>query len=371
MKFEVNSITFFKFVNQINKARNKNNINLNLSNLYFEVNNNTLIGRATNLEISCETTIIVKGLINGNCLINGEIITKIVNSFNSLDININCEIIDNILNLNYQKNKIQIKTTNFEEFPIINKTGDIIASIKLKTFINLIKSVSFSVASTEIKPEISSIYIYSQNNNLYAVATDSFRLSEKKIDFKLNENSDLNILISQKCIKEALSILDQLNENENVNIYKNKNSLTFKVLETNITINSVNGNFPDYKQLFPNEFVTKIKTNKEELKNILNLSTVFINNYSYIEMDLNIENKTLKIKSKNDLIGSIEKEINIYSISGGENILVSYNSNYFLEGLAHIEGDEIELSFINNTRPMFIKNPKDLSFVYLLMPINR
>ena len=73
MKFEINSIKLFKIINQVGKARNKNTLNPLLNNLYLKVEDNTLIVRATNLEITCEKSVPIKGIINGECLINGDV----------------------------------------------------------------------------------------------------------------------------------------------------------------------------------------------------------------------------------------------------------------------------------------------------------
>jgi len=382
MKFEINSINFSKLITQINKIKNKNTLNPNFNNVFLELNDNLLTVRVINLEINYENTIPVKGLVNGKCLLNREIILKISNSFSNLDINIICELIDGVFNISFQKNKINLKTQINEDFPNLPKPGKFLTSINLKNFINLIKSTSFCAASTEIKPEISSVYLYSKNNELYSVATDSFRLAEKKINFKIEEEGDLNILISQKSTNEIISLLEGLIidknnnnlennlENNELNIYKNENTLTFEFQNTIITTRSINGNFPDYKQLFPLTWTTKIKLQKEDLKNTLNLSTVFVNNYSYIDLDLDIDNKILKIKSKNDLIGSLEKEI-LLSEAIGENVQVSYNSGYFLESLSRLDGSQIEIMFTTTNRPMFFRSVIDNSLTCLLMPLNR
>ena len=374
MKFEINSIKLFKAINQVGKARNKNNINQLLNNIYIKVEDNSLIMRATNLELTCEKSISIKGLVNGECLVNGEILTKISNYFSNIDTVISCELIDNNLNISYLKNKLQLKTIELDEFPKIPKAGNFLTTINLKTYINLIRSVSFCAATTEIKPEISSIYLYSKNNELFSVATDSFRLAEKKIIFNINTEEEINILISQKNINEKLSILEGLIESDEdtIDIFHNENILTIQKENTILAIRSINGNFPDYRQLFPKEFNTKIIVNKSEIKNILNLSTVFVNNYSYIDLEIDLENKLIKSKSKNDKIGSLEKELNILEVElEGGNLEVSYNSNYFLDGISQINSEELELIFTTSNKPVFIKNSKDESFTYLLMPLNK
>ncbi len=374
MKFEINSIKLFKIINQVGKARNKNSLNTYLNNIYIKSEDNNLIMRATNLELTCEKSVSMKGILNGECLISGDVLVKISNYFSNIDTNILCELVDDIFIISYFKNKIQLKTTKLEDFPKIPQIGKYLTSIKLKTYIDLIRSVSFCASTSEIKPEISSIYIYTRGNELFSVATDSFRLAEKKINFK-NNQEDINILISQKNINEKISILESMKEEEieddfEIELYSNDNILTIQNKNTILAIRSINGNFPDYKQLFPKEWITNIEIDKLELKSTLNLSTVFVNNYSYIDFEINKKENIVKINSKNDKVGILDKEI-ILKKMNGEELKASYNSNYFLEGLNHILGDEIELFFTQSMRPMFIKDKNDESFTYLLMPLNK
>ena len=56
--------------------------------------------------------------------------------------------------------------------------------IDSKKLIDGIKSVYYSSSVSDIKPEISSVYFYSKDENLTFVSTDSFRLAEKKIKIK-------------------------------------------------------------------------------------------------------------------------------------------------------------------------------------------
>lgn len=374
MKFEINSLKFYRIINQVGKARNKNSLNPLLNNIYIKTEDNNLTMRATNLELTCEKTIAIKGIINGECLINGDILTKISNYFYTIDTKIECELNGDLFIISYLKNKIQLKTTNFEEFPKLPKTGNHLANLSLKTYINLIKSVSFCASTSEIKPEIASIYLYSKHNELISVATDSFRLAEKKTIFK-NNHEDINILISQKNINEKISILEGLKEESDsedteIELFTNNNILTIQKENTILAIRSIHGNFPDYRQLFPKEWTTKVEINKTELKNSLNLSTIFVNNYSFIDLNINVEKKTIETSSKNENIGNLEKEITPKKIEGND-LEVSYNSNYFLEGLTYLKSEEIELLFTQNNRPLFIKDSQDESFTYLLMPLNK
>ena len=62
MKFESTTIHFYNAVQQVSRARSKSMLNPLLQCISLEVEDFTLIVRATNLEIICEKNISVKGI---------------------------------------------------------------------------------------------------------------------------------------------------------------------------------------------------------------------------------------------------------------------------------------------------------------------
>jgi DNA polymerase-3 subunit beta len=129
----------------------------------------------------------------------------------------------------------------------------------------------------------------------------------------------------------------------------------------------VTGHFPDYRQLFPAEFTTTITIRKDELQKALTLTTFFNEAYSKVECVFT-DNK-LTVHSKNESIGQVTHTIDAQK--EGEDVEVTYNNRYFLDVIPHIQGQKIECRFTTTNRPMFIRSMEDVSFTYLLMPLNR
>ncbi len=135
-----------------------------------------------------------------------------------------------------------------------------------------IRSVYFCAATTEIKPEIASIFMYADAGVLYFVATDSFRLAEKKI--KVKGIPDISkILIPYKNVSDLLRALDALSGD--ARIAYNKNQLSLSGGGMYFTCRLIDGAFPDYHLILPKEEETKVVMMKQELLNTLRLSTVF------------------------------------------------------------------------------------------------
>ena len=363
MKFECKGDVFIKAVQQVSRARSKLQSQNYLQDIHLELDTHLLTLRATNLELFCEKSIPVKGLTNGFCLLQGETLLRIISTFQSHDITLSCEVIDGVFVITTEKGVIEIKTTPYEDFPTLPKQGETLGTLSKENINTLFRDVSFCAATTEIKPEISSIYIYTKDDFIYAVATDSYRLAEKKIP---NENGlECSLLIPQKHIGEILQIIND--ENQDLILSINESILSISSSNLTLSIHTITGQFPDYNQLFPKEFTTTVELSKEELLKALTLTTFFNEQYSQVECIFTDSKCTLH--SKNEAIGQVTHTIT--TSKKGEDIEVKYNNKYFIEVFPHIEGDVVTCMFSTPNRPMFIQSKKDISFTYLLMPLNR
>ncbi|MBP6948469.1 MAG: DNA polymerase III subunit beta [Candidatus Pacebacteria bacterium] len=363
MKFECKGDVFIKAVQQVSRARSKVMSSNYLQDIHLELDTHLLTLRATNLELFCEKSIPVKGLMNGSCLLQGETLLRIISTFQSKDVTLSCEIIDGVFSITTEKGVIEIKTTPYEDFPTLPKQGITIGTLSKENITMLLREVSFCAATTEIKPEISSVYVYTKDDYIFSVSTDSYRLAEKKIP---NDNEiECSLLIPQKHIAEILQIINE--ETQDLVLSVNESILSISSSNLTLSIHTITGQFPDYTQLFPKEFTTTVEISKEELSKALTLTTFFNEKYSQVECIFTDSKCTLH--SKNEAVGQVTHTIN--ATKKGDDIEMKYNNKYFLDVFSHIEGDTLTCMFSTPNRPMFIRGVKDISFTYLLMPLNR
>ena len=240
------------------------------------------------------------------------------------------------------------QTVYFTKFnlSVLSTTGkDIVAAYNKKTF-----------------PKKYAI-INNKDNLIYSVATDSYRLAEKTIPN--TKDLDFSFLIPQKHIPEILQIINE--EDGEISLSRSNNIITFTSTTITLSIHTIIGNFPDYRQLFPKEFTTTITLSKEELQKALLLTTFFNDHYSQVECIFS--NKKCTVHSKSEKIGQVTHSIT--TTQNGDDIEVKYNNKFFLEVLPYIEGDIITCMFTTPNKPLFIQGKKDITFTYLLMPLMR
>lgn len=366
MKIETTLEKIKDAVSRIQKISAKNLSLPILENVLLTVKDNILTMRSTNLHVGAEITVPVKVETEGEIAVKIDVFGSIINSLGS-EHKVVLEVMENTLHISTEKSEMNIKLFPHNDFPTLPRVEDgIIVNLAVETLIEGVRSVVYSASQSDIKPEISSVYIYTENNELVFVATDSFRLAEKRI--VTNATSDFpGVIIPVKNIQECVKIFTGVEGNVKISI--GKNQLSINSDDIYFTSRIVDGNYPDYKQIIPNESKTEVIVLKDELIKSLRLVNVFSDNFNQILVKTNNEKGLIDIHSRNTDVG--ENNTSVDAAITGEGIEMYLNHKYLTDVFSAINTDSINFSFTEKNRPCIIRSVGDSSFLYLIMPMNR
>ncbi len=322
--------------------------------------------RATNLSLGVEFELPVKSESDGVAAVDGKTLTSFLNTLPRGE-KIKLALNDTTILITAGGNKTIIKTHPYEDFPTLPAVSGESITIPKNQFIQGVKNVYFSAAASDIKPEISSVYLFCEKNTMYFVATDSFRLAEKKEVLKKPIEFPA-ILIPYKNIIEIVRILENVPEDEiRVTIAENQISITCDHIY--ITSRIISGSFPDYKQIIPREFSTEVVVLKQDLLNILKAANIFSDKFNQINFSILPSKKKFECLSKNSDVG--EYSGLIPATLSGDDVSIALNQRYFIECLSIIPQDSISIGLNGSGHAVLIRGISDTSFTYLLMPMNK
>ncbi|MCC6323577.1 DNA polymerase III subunit beta [Candidatus Nomurabacteria bacterium] len=365
MKIECTTNKIKNAIIQAERITGKNLTLPVLGSILLIANQKLLTIRATNLSIGVDIKIPVKIKEEGIVAIRGDILSNLFSNTTKDNI-VTFESVDNTLHVTLDNNKSVIKTIPHEDYPtlpIVSGNEFVISSKKLTEGL---KSVYYSASISDIKPEIGSVYIYPEDDNLFFVATDSFRLAEKKI--KLKQHLDFSgFLLPYKNVVEIIKIFDNINEDITITINKNQASITTPNLY--FTTRLVDAVFPDYKQIIPKEYTTTATILKQDFINSLKISNIFSDKFNQITIKIDPNKKVFELLSKNNDIG--ENTTNVQTALTGEGVEVNFNYKYITDAFQSINTDSITIFLYGNTKPTVIKPVGDNTFMYLVMPMHR
>ncbi|MFA7286015.1 MAG: DNA polymerase III subunit beta [Candidatus Paceibacterota bacterium] len=336
-----------------------------LSSILFVAEGKILTLKAMNLSLGIEIQIPAKIESPGTLAINGSSIANVFSNIIQKE-NIKLEGSEGNLLIKTKKNKIKLKGMPYEDFPSIPVVKGEEFEIDSKKIIEGIKSVSYSSSISDIKPEISSIYIYSKEDNMIFVATDSFRLAEKKIKLKKDINIP-GILIPNKNVGEIIRVFGD--NSGDIKVCFNKNQISFSQDNIYLTSRVIDGVYPDYRQIIPKEQKTEIVLLKQDLLNALKISNIFSDKFNQLDLNVNISEKVFELSSSNNDIG--DNKTYLDAVLKGEDVSLSFNYKYFLDCFPSITTDSVSIKLDGSSRPMVVNPVGDTSFTYLIMPMNR
>lgn len=334
--------------------------------LLLEAENSTLVIKATNLDLGIEISIPVKVIKPGKVAVSGAILNNFISNITN-DNNILLEEVSGNLRVKTKHSESIIKTFPVDDFPNIprvnnGKTFTFNAPGLVKGF----KAVMYSSSTSTIRPVLSSIMLSSEEDSVVFVATDSFRLSEKRIGTKKHKEFN-QILIPFKNVSEIIRTVEDVKEDLEVSL--NENQISFTYNDIYITSRVIDGTFPDYKQIIPKEVKTEVTLLKQDLLSSLRISNIFSDKFSQVIFNVIPKEKSLRITTKNSEVG--ENVNTIDAVIKGDSLTISFNYKYILDCFQSLESDSITLYFSDINKPMIVRGVGDKSFLYLVMPMNK
>lgn len=366
MKLECTTKNLKEVIGKAQKILVKNSNTPILSSMLLKTAEKSLFVRSTNLHIGIELEIPAIIENQGSFLVSGEVFSQVLSSITD-DGMISVYVEEGNLKIQTKKSIISINSSgDTEEFPTLPKVLEKPFSVPLESFLEGIKSVYYCASVSDIKPEISSVYIFSESNELVFVSTDSFRLAEKKV-FIEGLLDIPGILLPYKNVLELIKLLSDTEGNASIGFSENQINISLPGIFISSRI--VNGTYPNYKMIIPKEFKTEVIALKQDLLNTLKLSTIFSDKFNQINVSVDSNSKHLIMKAKNSQKGENVSEID--STINGNSIEINFNHRYFIESFQSITTDSVIIQCNEENRPVVIQGVGDKSFLYLIMPMNR
>jgi len=365
MKLECGIEKIKNAISQVERITGKNLTLPVLNSILFIASGKSLKLRATNLSLGIEIEVPAKTEKEGIVAVSGSVLVGIFSNIYQNE-NVLIEEKEGNLLIKTKKTQIKLKGQPHDDFPTIPKVEGVTFEIESKKLIDGIKSVYYSSSLSDVKPEISSVFIYTNDENLVFVSTDSFRLAEKKIKIKGIGKIE-GILIPFKNIPEILRVFGDFSGE--VSVCFNKNQISFSSENTYLTSRIIDGVFPDYRQILPKGATTEIVVLKQDLLNALKLSNIFSDKFNQVNLLVKPKDKIFELSSQNNDIG--ENKTCLDGALSGENIELSFNYKYFFDCFQSINTDSVSIKLNQSGKPLVISGVSDNSFTYLIMPMNR
>ena len=362
MKFICERNILFREISMAQEIIASKNVISILSNIYLEAENDSLTIRATDMKVNFETKIPVSVIETGTSTVFGEKFAGILSS-----------IPEGEVEFEHNDNKIKIKTAvkranfqlksmasdKFPDFPVSKKEY---FDIPVKQFKDMINQTVFAVSDDETRYFMNGVFMEKSDNKLIMVATDGRRLAyiEKEPE---NINDFPGIIIHPKILN---IIAKRAGDEGLISISVNENIIFARFGSYNLTSVLLEGQFPNYRKVIPEEQTNTLSFNRNEMLDALKRVSLLVEQKSH-RIYLGLKPGIMEIYSEEGEIGDAKEEIPCKY--NGEEISLALNYRYLEEPFKVIGSDEICLRFTNSNKAITMTPVPETDFFHIVMPM--
>ena len=361
MKIQVTQENLKRALSAVARIASERNTLPILSNVLLNTVDNRLTILATNLEVAMTETIGAKVASEGSITIPARLFLELVNN-----------IPDGIVTLELSGNKLLVVTDQYEsvingvlaeEFPVMPSIKDGKSfSISAKLFKKGLQQVVGSASADDARPVLTGVYMHTYEGWLYIVATDSYRLAERKLQ-KSSEQTTL--LIPASSLQDLLRVLQD--DNADIEVTYDDQQVRFTTGDTELITRLIDGNYPDYRKLIPATFDTTANIKKADFVSVTKVSSLFARESAgSVTIKVDQGAKEISIRSVASQLGENTARAKAEISGQGD---VTLNSRYLLDALAVLGGDQVVLSINGKLDPVVLTDPGQTDYTHVIMPV--
>lgn len=344
-----------------------------LSNVLMMTDNGRLRLVATNLEMGITTWIGAKVEEEGAITIPARTLTDLVNALSPERIDLAAEVRTSTLHLTCGSNTADIKGIDAQDFPSLPEPSEDDDTLELPADLmrETIQLVALAAAREDSRPILTGVLMDYVDGMLTMAAADGFRLSVREVQLEDGFEGAFSLIVPAQALQEvARACPDE--EHVYITIPHDRAQVLFRTENVEIASQLLEGTFPDFRQIIPQESKTRSIVDTLQLLQASKRADIFARESSYMA-HLSVEPEDgvsgwLVVQALSAETGSNEDRLPI-SIEG-DSVEISFNVRYLIDVLNVIGQDRVELTINNSSSPGVIRPIGDTTFTHVVMPMH-
>ena len=260
--------------------------------------------------------------------------------------------------------RFHLRTLRGDDFPVIPEPGgDRQVVMPAQAFTETIARVLRSASRDDTRPILTGILVSADAGELRMVATDSYRLSVKETPLSepLAEGFEANV--PARALEELARLIGP--ETEQITIGVRTNQVVFSVGATTLSSRLIDGQFPNYRQLLPDQFEHELTLNTEELLTVVRRISLMAQKNAPLR--LAFAEGELTVSAQTPDVGEASDGLPVPF--AGEPFEIGFNPEFLIAGLESAGAGDVILKLISPLRPGLLETADGSGFLYLIMPI--
>lgn len=229
----------------------------------------------------------------------------------------------------------------------------------------LIERTHFAMAQQDVRYYLNGLMLEIRDNKIRAVATDGHRLALNECEASVGGKEAQQIIVPRKGVVELQRLLED--SGGDVDLELGTNHLRVKVRDISMTTKLIDGRFPDYERVLPQQCDKQVVVNRDLLRDALTRTSI-LSNEKYRGVRFNIDEGILRAQAHNPEQEEAEEEVEVNY--AGSAIEIGFNAGYVLDALNVINTEQITIELSDpNSSCLITPHEDENGGKYVVMPM--
>jgi DNA polymerase-3 subunit beta len=328
---------------------------------------------ATNLEMATTCWIGAKVEQEGSITAPARLLIDFVNSLPNDLIEINLPTASHTVELKSGRFQAHINGIDAQDFPPIPKISDgMTTSIEAANLREGITQVAFAAATEESRPVLTGINTEFEAEQLNLVAADGFRLAVHRTTLASPVHQKVTVIIPARSLNELNRLLGDQEEPVEITVNQQKSQALFRLKNTELVSQLIQGAFPNYSQVIPHSYTTRAVVDINEFLRVTKMSSIFARDASGIVRLVVTPGSELTpgkvtISAQAEEVGGNVSEID--ALVDGEEAKIAFNVKYLSDVLNVLHQTQVALEITTPSSPGVIRPIGVDNYTHVVMPM--
>jgi DNA polymerase-3 subunit beta len=335
-----------------------------LSNVLVKADEESLVLTATDLEIELVTNLQMIIDEPGETTLPARKLLDICKALPD-ESTINISVKSDKASIHSGRSRFSLATLPASDFPVLDSINSVAGfDIPQKILKELIDNTAFAMAQQDVRYYLNGLLLEVNTDRLRTVATDGHRLAccEKEMHCDLTETKQ--VILPRKGVHELVRLLND--SDESVHLTLGTNHLRADIGEYRFTSKLIDGRFPDYNRVIPEDGNNVMSADREILRQALVRASI-LSNEKYRGIRMILEENLLRLQTQNPDQEEADVEVEVdYS---GEPLEIGFNVNYMLDVLNVSSLDIVQTTLRDSNSSCLLTFPEQKNCKYVIMPM--
>lgn len=370
MKFTISSTSMLSTLTAVSKAISAKPVLPILENILIESREGELYATASDRETTIVAKLNIESIEGEGKIAMSSKLTDILKEFPELPLNFETNTDGTSMRISSLKGKFDVPGASADDYPTPNICGDAETVINTTCSLMLdgINKSEFATGNDELRPQMNCILIEMNNDCFTFVASDAHKLVRYK-RFDAHSDAPATLMLPKKPAQLLKNILPK--DDSELTISYNSKQAIFTFGDYKIACTLIEGRFPNYNAVIPQNNPRKIVVNTKDMYNTIKRVSVVANAASKL-IKLQLADNSIEISAQDSdfNMSGVESMACQYE---GDPISIGFKAPFVLELLNNINSENALLELSDPTRPgLFLPyeaESQNGDLLMLLMPM--